>query len=114
LRRELAVCETYQISHSHYMGGPARWTDLDRAKAEAYAEWRLGTCCRCGTRAEDWDPKQGGHRHAYIADVDVCRGCELLDELREQLPKDVKGADVVLIPNPKLTAANTEEAGRGR
>lgn len=102
MRRELAICEQYQVSHSHYMGGPNDWTALDRAKAESYAEWKLDTCHRCGTRPEQWDHRRGGHQNAYIAEVDECRGCLLLDEMREQLPKDSKGVDVYLIPNPDL------------
>jgi hypothetical protein len=91
-----------QISHSHYLGGPAAWTDADRALAEAYVEWKNGFCPDCGTREEMWDPKQGGHRHAMVAETHRCPGCELKEQLRSQLPSDSKGVHVRLVPNPEL------------
>jgi hypothetical protein len=49
-----------------------------------------------------WDPKQGGHRHAMVAETHRCPGCELKEQLRSQLPSDSKGVHVRLVPNPEL------------
>lgn len=104
----MAVCETMQISHSHYLGGPPSWSADDRAKVEAYRDWKQGVCPSCGTHADWWDPANGGHRFAFIADTFRCAGCEIKEETRDQIPKDTKGVHVFLTPNPEL-----QEAHRG-
>ena len=91
------------ISHSHYLGGPARFTDEDRAKFDALAEWEAGLCDMCGTHADWWNPDHGGHRFAFIADLRRCPGCEVKDELQDQLDSKTSGAHVFLRPNPALT-----------
>lgn len=72
------MCEKHGISHSHFHGGPPRWTPSDRDKAL----WRLmrerERCGECGTRRSEWDEKQGGDRNAYRAAKTRCRGCEVL------------------------------------
>jgi hypothetical protein len=32
-------------------------------------------CSACGTHPDDWDPKRGGHPHAYVAAIVDCPGC---------------------------------------
>lgn len=113
LRRELALCAKYRISHSHFLGGPDLWTPADRALAQAYEEWEQGNCSGCGTRREWWDPARGGHRHAMIADTDRCPGCEVKEQLRDQIPKDAKGVHVFLRPNPDVMKKILEEAEHG-
>lgn len=98
----MAVCEKYQISHSHYLGGPAEWTAADRAKAEAYAAWEREACGSCGTHPDWWDPEKGGHRYAFVADAQRCPGCEVKEQLRDQIDNDAKGIHVCLIPNEDL------------
>lgn len=100
LRAELALCDRWGIPHSHLLGGPRRWSDLDREKALAYAQLQHVTC-DCGTRMEEWDPAQGGHRFAYVGDSWRCPGCELLDAEREG-HADVKGVKHALRRNPEL------------
>lgn len=103
---ELQVCDSMGVSHSHFLGGPPRWTDLDRAKALAYQQLMNATCGGCGTRREEWDPKAGGHRNQYLADLDECPGCRLKHELNEQLEEDDRhsAVRVVLMPNPDAEA----------
>jgi hypothetical protein len=99
------VCETYRIPHSHYLGGPLVWTPLDRAKTEAYTAWKNAACPGCHTRREEWDPKRGGHRHAYIAHADRCPGCELKAQEWDNIeagPGKAHGVRVGLKPNPEL------------
>lgn len=43
-----------------------------------------------------------------IADTRRCPGCELTQQLRDQIPHDAKGVHVFLTVNPELV-----EAGRG-
>jgi hypothetical protein len=112
LRGELAICETYQISHSHYLGGPALWTPEDRAKVEAYAEWKSGLCSGCGTHEDWWDPDKGGHRFAFVTETNRCPGCEIKAQEQDQIPKDAKGITVFLVPNPEL-AELLQEARNG-
>lgn len=106
------MCEVYRIPHSHYLGGPLRWTPLDRAKAEAYVQWRAETCDGCGTRREEWDPKRGGSRVAYIAMSDRCPGCEIKaqewDHIHES-PGKAHGVRVGLVPNPEILGDLTPE-----
>lgn len=83
LRAEMSLCERYQISHSHFLGGPAVWTDLDRAKAKMYRAFMNEACPDCGTRASEWDPKTGGHRDAYVADFTYCQGCSRLNDVKD-------------------------------
>jgi hypothetical protein len=95
----LEVCEVFQIPHSHYLGGPLQWTDLDREKAEMYLAWKREVCPDCGTRESEWDPEQGGHRHAFISGNRRCAGCELLESERDAIDDDEKGIKVFLTPN---------------
>ncbi|MCZ2837135.1 hypothetical protein [Modestobacter sp. VKM Ac-2985] len=50
--------------------------------------------CSCGTRHDEWDPKQGGDRDAYVADTTYCRGHALLGEHQQALPKDGDGRPI--------------------
>jgi hypothetical protein len=103
LRAELAICEEYRISHSHYLGGPSTWTPEDRAKVVAYRAWQAGLCGSCRTREEWFDPKRGGHRAAMIAETHRCPGCQLEAEERKNIPSEALGVHVRLVPNPGLT-----------
>lgn len=104
------MCETYRIPHSHFLGGPLRWTSLDRQKAQAYSEWKAKACSGCGTRSEDWDPSLGGDRFAYVSHTERCPGCELKEMERENVPEHAKGIRIGLIPNPALFDLDDEEA----
>lgn len=66
------------------------------------------TCPHCGTRAEEWDPTQGGHRRAYIAEVAVCRGCQAVAERQKGVTDEqaTRGHRVVL---KRREAANGEQ-----
>ena len=69
----MAVCADYKISHSHFLGGPNRWTPADRDKAiwwyvREKERWGSG-----GTRKADWD----ADRLAYSPKKVRCRGCEV-------------------------------------
>jgi predicted Fe-S protein YdhL (DUF1289 family) len=118
-RSEVALCtDTLHIPHSHFLGGPNTWTDLDRAKVRAYLAWKSEVCSGCGTHAAEWDPRRGGDRNAYIADLTYCPGCSRLHESREQEVDDearARGVHQVLVPADvyKRRMAEAEERNDG-
>ena len=94
LALELEVCRDYKIAHSAFLA----WPDDDRDKAIwAHVQARQ-TCPQCGTRPDEWDPEQGGHRRAYHAHVEVCRGCQAKDQRDKRLTDEQRqpGVQVVL------------------
>lgn len=86
----MAICETYRISHSHFLGGPPVWTQLDRDKAVWHVAWKQALCQQCGTHPDEWDPDKGGDRTAYVAVTVRCTGCASLEQHREALESDRK------------------------
>lgn len=62
------------------------------------------TCQGCGTHPSEWDPKQGGHRQAYVPRVVLCPGCMARDSLAstEQAKQAGHGARIALYPNPTI------------
>lgn len=104
-------CGPAGLPHSHFLGGPAVWTDQDREKALAWQALKKATCSGCGTRRDEWNPDKGGDRRAYIADVDVCQGCAHVERMQNTAStdpslKDRRGLKVILrrpktpVPSP--------------
>lgn len=95
-------CGPRGVPHSHFLGGPAVWSDMDREKALAWQDKDRRTCGGCGTRREQWDTKQGGDRRAFIADIDICPGCEQVERMQNVASgpeyESVRGKRVVLRP----------------
>lgn len=62
--------------------------------------WEREACSGCQTRREDWakDP------FAFVADMDVCPGCELLEQAREQVPEKAQGVKLYLVPRAVMEA----------
>lgn len=54
-------------------------------------------CTMCGTAPWEWDPEQGGDRHAYEPVVHIDPGCALRDSAAEDTPKQ-HGHTVMLAP----------------
>jgi hypothetical protein len=81
----MAYCGPRGIPHSHFLGGPARWTDIDREKALHWQDLEHATCQGCGTRSEEWDPAAGGDRRAYTFEPVVCPGCEQKERVQASL-----------------------------
>jgi hypothetical protein len=84
----MAYCGPRGIPHSVFLGGPAGWTQDDRDKALAWQELQRQTCHACGTRAEEWDPDQGGDRGAYTFEIAVCPGCEQAERTESAMATD--------------------------
>ena len=95
LRLELAVCASYGMPHSAFLA----WSHADRDKAIWWHIRQRQTCPGCGTRAEEWDERLGGHRHAYDPREVRCRGCEVLESKRASLTGDEgRGVHIELRP----------------
>lgn len=88
------------IPHSEFLS----WSEEDQDKALAFMREKATICRDCGTRLDDWDPDKGGHRHAFVGDVQRCPGCELLEQEQENVRRDMtsmRGIKVRLKPNPE-------------
>lgn len=97
----MELCHEWGIPHSQFLGrGKGVWTDLDRRKARAYAEYRRSVCANCGTRAEEWDEDAGGDEDAYRAVTHRCIGCQVIADKQKQVPEgdEGHGVKVALIP----------------
>jgi hypothetical protein len=97
----MELCERYRIPHSHFRGlGDGTWSDLDRRKALAWADYTKAACPSCGTRAEEWDEDSGGDEDAYTAITHRCIGCQLLADRQKTVPDgdEGHGVKVLLIP----------------
>ena len=97
----MELCNTWGIPHSFFRGhGNGTWTDLDRRKARAYADYCKAVCPSCGTRAEEWDENVGGDEDAYRAFSHRCIGCQLIADKQKTVPDgdEGHGVKVALIP----------------
>ena len=100
-RAELELCDRWGIPHSQFRGhGDGTWSDLDRRKSLAYAEYAKSVCPTCGTRAAEWDEDQGGDEDAYRAFTHRCIGCQILTDKHKTVPEgdEGHGVKVSLIP----------------
>lgn len=75
----MAVAHEYRLMHSEFLDR----SQLDRDKAIWWHLRQKETCSQCGTREIEWDPEQGGNRHAYGAEIKRCRGCEVKQQAEE-------------------------------
>jgi hypothetical protein len=95
---ELAYCVPRGIPHGEFLSWPAD----DQDKALAYLAAESERCSGCGTRSADWDPKQGGSRTAFVADITRCLGCEVKQQAERDLsktPEENLGIRIGLVPN---------------
>ena len=111
LRQELAYCAPLGLPHSEFLS----WNDDDQDKALAWVTDQAELCAGgCGTRASEWDPKQGGHRFAYITQTRRCPGCELIDMAQQHMrehPEQNRGMLLGLLPNPDKDAIEQDDGG---
>ena len=97
----MELCRDYRIPHSYFRGhGDGTWSDLDRRKARAYADYLKQVCPQCGTRSQEWDEHAGGDEDAYRAVTHRCVGCQILADKQHELPdgSDSHGMKVLLLP----------------
>lgn len=90
LLAELKLCDSYRISHSHFLGGPPTWTELDRQKAFALRAYQAEHVCPdCGTDPSLWTVSdEGVPTIPYVAHLEECGGCGAMESLRDQVSKD--------------------------
>ena len=92
----MEYCGPRGIPHDVFL----TWRKTSRDKALAWLLRHRATHPPCGTRPEEWDPKQGGSRDAYRAELQECLGCVEI-ERAQYAPelKNQRGMNVVLIKN---------------
>jgi len=99
------VCRAYQLSHSQFLA----WSQDDRDKAIWELIRSAETCPGCGTRAAEWRPELGGHPAAHLPKLELCHGCEQLENMRATLahrdPAEVRGVHVRLVRNQEVRRA---------
>lgn len=107
------MCEIYRIPHSTFL----QWDPDDRHKAVMHQIRKSERCPSCGTHPDEWDPKAGGSRGAYVAKFHTCWGCKTkadgeaeLERARENKNVRVPEGTTVRLQRPP---AEDEEAGRG-
>lgn len=89
LAEEMAYCGPRGIPHSHFLGGPLAWSDVDRDLALAWEARRRATCQGCGLRRDQWTNADGRFDpQAFEVDFDDCPGCWLLMTGRKKLEGD--------------------------
>lgn len=76
-------------------------------------------CPDCNTYYEEWDPKQGGHIHAYYPKTNVCLGCKAKQSAYSALTDDAKdhpertfGVQVRLERNPEAPGIKSPQTQR--
>lgn len=91
----MELCDKWGIPHSLFRGhGDGTWSDLDRRKALAYADYTRSLCPGCGTRAEEWDEQAGGDEDAYRAVTHRCIGCQIIADRQKEVPEGDEGHGV--------------------
>lgn len=94
------------IPHSHFLGGPLVWTDLDQDKALAWNREQRKLCPGCRTKKSEWDRD----KDAYVGNTEVCPGCDRLEQEQENVRESkVRGVKVGLVPRELATTG--EELG---
>jgi hypothetical protein len=83
----MAICGPAAIPHSFFLGGPWRWTDLDRAKQREWHKREQERCAGCGVHPELVDVERGGDPNALELSSTLCVTCEQLDRQRDQFQK---------------------------
>lgn len=97
---ELDYCVPRGIPHSKFLS----WSELDQDKALAWVRRQAEFCRGCGTRREDWL----NDRFAFVAESEICPGCEVMEQEKSNVPKESKGVHIRLVPFA-LANLNPEE-----
>lgn len=102
LRLELRICRDHGISHSQFLGGKPRWTDLDRDKVKAFYLLEAEECPDCHTLREDWLDDNGEplREPVWTPDFRDCPGCEEYRRAGRHITQDQRerGRRVILTP----------------
>jgi hypothetical protein len=74
----MAICGPAVMPHSHFLGGPLVWTDLDREKQRAWYRREQETHS-CGVHPDVWDPERGGDPQGLRMGSRLCGACEIAE-----------------------------------
>lgn len=91
-RTEVGYCFDHGIPHSHYLGGPLKWSAEDRDKNVAYLIEKSLICSLCGTGAWEWEE----NFYAYAPIVTSCQGCEIKDASKDEAMS--ASSSIALVP----------------
>lgn len=84
----MAICGPAMVPHSHFLGGPLVWTELDREKQRWWHRQQAEKCGVCGLHPSLTDPELGGHPDALELTSVLCRTCEISERGAEDYQKD--------------------------
>jgi hypothetical protein len=70
------------------------WDEDDQDKAISYLVEEKSVCDECGTRAEEWDKED----YPYVGWTKRCKGCEALEQEKDNVGDDNRGVKVMLVP----------------
>lgn len=76
------------------------WHPDDQDMVLAFRYDQAMRCGTCHTRRDEWDED----KDAYIADVEICPGCERIEEEHENDVAKRRGAKVGLLPKADALA----------
>lgn len=99
LFHELEYVVPLGIPHSAFLG----WDPADQDKALAWIAEQKKVCKGCGTRKTEWKHD----KFAYVGQIEICPGCELLDMERDNIDDGTKGVKTFLAP--RATAKPPDE-----
>lgn len=74
----MAICGPAVIPHSHFLGGPLVWTELDREKQRAWHR-RQAETHTCGVHPDVWDHERGGDLGNLHMESRWCSACQYAD-----------------------------------
>jgi len=82
------------------------WDPTDKAKMLAFASEKADRCTMCGTGTWEWDPAQGGNRHAYEPVEKFCAGCYAKAAMRHMdAGRNTDGITIELARNDRSVQA---------
>ncbi len=108
-------CAPIGLRHSEFLS----WDRDDRDAAIVWALRRSQSCPGCGVHPDEWDPAEGGHRAAFVAEVVACPGCAAVETRQNRMGRDrdkgrlLPGSSVVLRRRIERTAVCGEDSGAG-
>lgn len=102
---ELQFCNEHGLPHSTFLA----WDEDDRAKALAFVLEKGSRCIMCGTAEWEWDPSNGGSKHAYEAVHKFCQGCYTKSVVARDADQS-DGTTIELLPTAGREAAQRHVA----
>lgn len=83
-------CAPHGIPYREFMGIGRGWDQFSRDAVLLWQQLKRETCEQCGTHPDDWNPKAGGHIHAWAATKHSCKGCARVAAGQKALEKELQ------------------------